>query len=359
MCGILGSPNITPQVRSMLPFIAMRMEERGTQAWGASNGVEIVKHLGPISVTWGEERERFARWDRGIFHTRLASQGSSSVLANAHPFQATSADGITYTGIHNGCLSNHSELNKTYSRSCNVDSEHLWLHRAGGHSWKDISGYANLAWFEDNPQDEATQPELYLARINSTFLDVVHTEDGGLVFASTKSALMQAAGLCGVKITGSFFIRPETIYHARADGTLWDTEEKAEFAGHYSVSAATAARGGSADSASFTQTRRTNVSGTGGAGSGTSSTTSYAGRCNKCSREKSSSGFLLCDQCFGDIAETYVRLWDKEHKRAVTPLVVLAAEAKQLLLAEKQEPSGGFTEDEMQELEEFAYAHAR
>ncbi len=232
MCGIFGSPNITPEVRRMLPYLAQAMENRGRHAWGASNGTEIIKRLGTISSTWYEEYTREIHdWDAGIFHTRLASEGASDVVANAHPFKVSHPDGRGIIGIHNGQIYNHTELNQNHGRSCVVDSEHLWLHRAEGKGWKDLRGYAALAWWEQTEIDG--EMEMYLSRINSTFLQLVKVKDGGVVWCSTREAINTAADWAGTEVTHKWELKEGEVYHLLSNGDVFSTDEFQTF-GHYS-----------------------------------------------------------------------------------------------------------------------------
>lgn len=306
MCGIFGSPVFTPQVRELLPFLALSMEARGSHAWGGTNGDEIIRHLGPISNSWASERERVRSWTGGIFHTRTASQGASGVLDNAHPFSFTKADGTRVIGIHNGCLSNHTQLNSTHGRSFSVDSMHLWAHRAAGLPWTDINGYANVAWYETREGEVA--PELFLAKVNSTYLHCIRTEDGGLVFASTQGALVEATNITGVPITTTYSLDEHQVYRLGLDGVAYTTGEEIRFQGSFSVDSATAARGGSGGYSNFR-----------------GSYTRQLGRCIKCCKETRDS-WLICEECFKIHTDAFTPT-DTSTTGSTTPLVILAAAA--------------------------------
>lgn len=234
MCGILGSPNITPTVRRMLPHLALSMENRGGDAWGASDGRAIIKHVGTISRSWWSEHELIDSWDAGIFHTRGASVGDKDKIENAHPFRCEGPDGLVVIGIHNGGLSNWSELNTKYSRHCSVDSEHLWLHRAAGLPWTDIRGHANVAWWELKPVSDggAAQREMYIAKVDAQSLSLMRVEDGGLVFASTESALREAAYISGSYANTVYSLKSNHIYHLSTDGTPFELPERLEFSAY-------------------------------------------------------------------------------------------------------------------------------
>lgn len=210
MCGILGSPSFTPQVRALLPWLAVSMQSRGIDSWGAADGFETVHHIGKITSTWKEEVGKFELWDQGIFHTRAASQGSAKVLANAHPFTEVTPDGVVVTGIHNGHISNHNVLNGKFNRHCDVDSQHIWKHRAEGRTWEDLIGWANLAWWETEPNGAA---RLHLSRFNSEALHVAKLEDGGWVFASAVDAIDFPCEMLGFGTPTHYPIEEKTHYY--------------------------------------------------------------------------------------------------------------------------------------------------
>lgn len=237
MCGILGSPNITPDVSRMLPFLGLAMEDRGRHSWGASDGHVILRHLGPLHESWGSEREVIEKWSAGIFHTRAASVGAHDRIENAHPFRSERADGGAIIGIHNGGISNHRELAIKYDRKdFEVDSQHIWAHRAAGLSWEELRGGAALAWWEISPQldDGGRIREMYITRINTTALELVRVRDGGLVFASTYSGISLAAAMAGTKIEEVWKIAEGDVLNLTASGEVFNTGEKVKF-GSYQV----------------------------------------------------------------------------------------------------------------------------
>lgn len=258
MCGILGSPRITPDVRSMLPFVALEMQSRGTHAWGASNGHEVLRHLGPLVKTWHSEQARMADWTSAIIHTRAASVGSPDLIENAHPFVETRDDGTQVIGIHNGGIHNHSELNTKHGRQCAVDSMHLWKHRAADLSWEELRGSAAVGWYETPPalpDGTLAPPAQRIARMNSQSLHCVEVGDGGVIWASTASALLSAALMVGSEIKRNWAIEEDLIYvFDQETGELLRSEERCPF-GRVPVTTytpATAASGGHWDGRMWT-----------------------------------------------------------------------------------------------------------
>jgi Glutamine amidotransferase domain len=189
MCGIFGASRITDSVAGILPILGWEMVERGRDAWGATNGQEVLKFAGTLLDSW-----YLPNWEQGIFHTRGASQGSPKKWENAHPFEFLWPDGKSVIGIHNGVISNHEELNKKYNRSFEVDSMHLWAHRAAGMSWEEMRGWGNIVWYEPNSDGVMG---INFCRFNSQDLNIATLEDGEIVFCSTYLPLENAARMMG------------------------------------------------------------------------------------------------------------------------------------------------------------------
>jgi len=282
----------------MLPFLAWAMQERGTHSWGASDGREIVKHLGPICLTWAGEQERFEAWDAGIFHTRAASVGAHDIPENAHPFAFDKPDGGRVIGIHNGTLSNWQELNTKYNRDFKVDSPHLWAHRAAGLPWTDIRGAANLAWWEVDP---AGTRELLLAKINTAALHVIRTLDGGLVFASTLECLNKAATITGTFPEESFILSSEKVYRLTDESPI-ETGEAVTFGTWVSRGNPTHVW----DGTGWRQER-------GGSHYPYQGYRGYAGGggdgvCSRCSNRVSFTGDLICRRCLDGHLVDFIRV---------------------------------------------------
>lgn len=218
MCGIAGFSHMTEVTRKMAPFLMWEMEHRGHDSWGATNGTDIVKVLGPITETFEDYREEIAGWSRAIYHTRGASTGTITV-DNQHPFVFHSGEpgtpswNRTVCGIHNGIVSNHFSLNTKYSRGFTVDSMHIYKNLCDRLSTSEIQGYGNLAWYEFTPM----YPEgiLYLLRFNNDALHIAQLETGEFVFCSTKDPIERAARMAGSAVHKFFTTTEEHVYYIK------------------------------------------------------------------------------------------------------------------------------------------------
>lgn len=208
MCGIFGTSRITPTTRAMFPFLAWAMESRGTDSWGASDGLECVRHLGPISASY-----ELPDWRWAIIHTRMASVGAVN-LTNCHPFEFPTPDGGRLIGIHNGGISNYAELNRKYERKFDCDSPHIYANLAAGLPLEDLRGTAALAWIAT---PHSGTPILNLARINSNNLEVCKLESGEVVFASELRPIVKAACFARAKIATTYKIKEDRHYYIELD----------------------------------------------------------------------------------------------------------------------------------------------
>src|ERR1700734_3632924 len=169
MCGICGTSNLTDTTRRMMPYLLWSIEDRGRDSWGATDGTDCVKVLGPVTSSFERHADHVLGWDRAIFHTRAASTGEVTV-ENQHPFRFVRGGTIdpegniidtpedpwlkTVVGIHNGIVSNHLELKNKYSRhNFDVDSMHIFRHIVDGRPMSEIYGWGNLAWYDYTPED--------------------------------------------------------------------------------------------------------------------------------------------------------------------------------------------------------------
>ena len=217
MCGILGVSTLNRNTKPIVPFLAWAMQQRGSDSWGASNGVEVVKHMGKI-------RNSFylpSNWSRHpvFVHTRAASKGVVCI-ENAHPHEI--GDII---GIHNGTLSNHSELNSKYNRTYDVDTAHIFRHISEGLELDDISGTAVIVWF-----NKAAPGQMFLCRINHTSLEVVKLKTGEVIFASELTAIKEAVSMGGGEIEAYYTVDPEMVYRLDCkENKLFETDKSYKF----------------------------------------------------------------------------------------------------------------------------------
>lgn len=216
MCGIWAFSSVTEVTRKMAPILALEMENRGDDSWGCTDGDHYYKSPKSILEDWAN----FPGWDKwssAIFHTRGASVGKISE-ENAHPFWGMNKQDHLIIGVHNGHVSNWKELNEKYNRTCEVDSEHIFLHLAAGLDLKELGSSGAIVWF-DNKQ-------MKFAKTVSGSLECVRLESGEVVICSTMMAIRKAAALAGTKIA-SFLkeIKPGHEHSLVMDGDRLKIQE--------------------------------------------------------------------------------------------------------------------------------------
>lgn len=225
MCGIAGFGTSTDVTRAMTPYLLYEIDARGRDSWGATDGRvddpnHLVKVLGPVLDTYIYYDDVIAAWPRAILHTRGASTGDVTI-PNQHPFTFSKYDDDvwvrTVTGIHNGIVSNHDDLDKKYDRKYDVDSMHIFAALAFGTPTREIDGWGNLAWYESTP----ARPEgvLNLLRFNHEALHACLLETGEVVFASVEEYIRRAARMVGTKVKTHFKLDNEIIYRVEPEHT--------------------------------------------------------------------------------------------------------------------------------------------
>jgi hypothetical protein len=347
MCGILGSPNLTPSVRRMLPFLGVAMESRGRDSWGcASSEGEIYKFSGIFTDNWAQVRERVEEWTGGIFHTRGASPSLNDKIAaaNAHPFSYPRADGSMVVGIHNGMISNHKELDTKYERSFPVDSQHLWAHRAAGLPWEDVVGWGNLAWWEvPTEEHQPHHPVLNLCRFNTNALEVAILEQGEYVFCSTQEPLRMAARLFGNPVKG--WMKLEEYYHywfapgpQGEECTLWKSAKPLIFGKAASTTYTPPYQEGGGygytnppqgSRAPTNPANHSSHSGRNGSGRGSGGGTGRGGTsgmgielCLRCNKSRVQGMAMLCQVCLRFLVQQYRPLMDQVEDGEEKPLTL-------------------------------------
>jgi Glutamine amidotransferase domain len=212
MCGIYGFSKSSPTTRAMAPYLGIEMSSRGTDAWGCTNGEDIIRHSGSIidSFEWPET------WQgSSIFHTRNATHGSPKDVLHAHPFEYPKPDGSRIIGIHNGIIRTHNELNRKFNRTFAVDSMHIFANFAEGRGVEGVEGYGALAWYEDQ--------KLNFCRFGTYDLHIVTLENGELVFCSLLSPIEKIAKMLNNPIKTRWaideYIRYELV-NSEAEDTL-------------------------------------------------------------------------------------------------------------------------------------------
>ncbi len=194
MCGIFAVSRLTEVTRKMAPVLAWTMQNRGQDSWGMSNGVEVKRFSGPHIVNYQEPP---TEWDGGpvMWHNRGASfRDNASKVECAHPFTFLRGDGTEIVGIHNGVIRNHVELNGRYGRKFPVDSMHIWANLAEEKTWKDLWGWGNLVWFEE---DEDEIRRMHFARINDKDLHAMTLKDGTMILCSLPEPIFAVARMFG------------------------------------------------------------------------------------------------------------------------------------------------------------------
>lgn len=299
-------------MQKMLPFIGIAMQSRGRDAWGCSNGTDVLRYTGELTDTWGDAREAIETWKAGIFHTRGASCGDRNKVENAHPFSYPRADGDMIIGIHNGIISNHTELDKKYKRNCDVDSMHIWMHRAEGRDWDDLEGWGNLAWWETSPKGNRC---INLARFHSENLHVVQLVGGEFAFASELAPLRMVAKMLGNPVRGSWVLDEYHHYWFANDKdgkmTIWRSEKRLPFRERYS----------SASDSTMWDGYGVGFVNAGGPRRGTPTRPpvwgNLDGHCGKCGNTRiNTKDNLLCTGCLGLLMTEFLSTKDS---RVITP----------------------------------------
>lgn len=257
MCGISGFSltdhdnarvNSNRLARELLLGIEHRGKDATGMAWRDARG-DIKMHK--LDVPASKYVTSFGMWKgahSALLHTRAATQGSPTVMANNHPIRVGNI-----VGIHNGTVSNDFELFDTLGvqRIGKVDSEAIFAALAYG-SAKDAEGKPLLpgcehpfdaleyieagmaiGWmYDDNPDF------IYLAKGDWSPLILAQTPAGSLLFASTAGALKNAAAAVGLDLSWWYEAKAGEIFVVKrgviVQSTDFDVSDKVEKTGYVS-----------------------------------------------------------------------------------------------------------------------------
>jgi hypothetical protein len=220
MCGILGFTRYVASPSQLIAatVMAQKMVERGRQSWGTTDGLTVAKDVGAItkhSLLDTHIGQRSSSPGGVLFaHTRASSHGSVS-KENAHPHILVSDDASNMViGVHNGTVASACMF-KHNAKKFEVDTQLLFDLIVNDQPTDEIEGTGVLVYMVNN---EA----LRFLRFNSTNLYIAQDlGTGGLMWASTKIAVEEAAELAGIKLGEEIKTQPETIYELReGEGTI-------------------------------------------------------------------------------------------------------------------------------------------
>lgn len=201
MCGIGGfslSNTSTINPRKLSNALLTEMDIRGNQASGyayqSRNASGFFKKdvAGAKLNLKGMPRSA----QNVILHTRYATHGKITTMANNHPVQSPDS---SISLVHNGVIYNHdlvrAELDgKLPEVDTSVIPAILEQFDRNTDKFSMLDGDASVAWLDEN--DLGT---LKVARISHSPLFIAQLRDGSFVFASTESILQSALKRAGVK----------------------------------------------------------------------------------------------------------------------------------------------------------------
>ena len=199
MCGIASVINTRGEnyevAKKIFKSILLANESRGKDSTGVLSinlkGEEfsLFKDTIPASKFLRHKKFRQTNGDIWIGHTRLATLGEVNIR-NAHPLRR----GDIFL-VHNGVISNHSDIGKSLEYEYQVDSEVL-IPIVKNNDWdllQDIKGSANfIAW-------DKSKNLIYIERHDNPLYCLSLKEMGLIMFSSVEGVLEFIAGHYGDK----------------------------------------------------------------------------------------------------------------------------------------------------------------
>ena len=155
MCGLWGwriNPDAMDRldVHVLATLLAYRANERGDDSWGVDMrepDQAMVQHQASIGSIRKTCRISTILASQVMGHTRRATVGAITEL-NCHPFHIGKI-----IGAHNGHISNWAELNKTYNRQYEVDSQHIFAHIAENLPLSTLIGSGVVTYYNTDAPD--------------------------------------------------------------------------------------------------------------------------------------------------------------------------------------------------------------
>lgn len=243
MCGIGGfslSNNSRINPRKISNALLTEMDVRGNQASGyafqskADSGVFKKDTAGSRLPLKGMSKSARSV----ILHTRYATHGTITNMANNHPVQSPDEN---IALVHNGVIYNHDLVRKSLDFMLpEVDTAVipaiLQQFDMDTNKFSMLDGDASVAWLDENDRGV-----LKVARISHSPLVVAQSKDGSFFFASTETILLNALKRAGIRPVYVETVPERTLMTVRAgrlDGveTLPDLDPAFEDRGWYNKS---------------------------------------------------------------------------------------------------------------------------
>lgn len=194
MCGIGGfslSKNSRISPRALSNALLTELDVRGDQASGFAFQSKTASGVFKKDVAGARLNLKSMPKNAKdvILHTRYATHGTITDMANNHPIQSPDK---TINLVHNGVIYNHTIVRKALdSKLPEVDTSVipaiLQQFNRDTDKFSMLEGDAAVAWLDDS-----NRGKLRLARISHSPLVICQLKDGSFVFASTEAILRKA-----------------------------------------------------------------------------------------------------------------------------------------------------------------------
>lgn len=229
MCSIAGfslSEKSKINARRLSKALLIEMDVRGNQAsgyaWQSSTGSGVFKKDVSGAQLSMKPMSKSARL--GVLHTRYATHGSITNMANNHPVMSPDSN---IALVHNGVIYNHSLVRghldgKLAEVDTAVIPAILQQFDRDFSKLEMLDGDAAISWL-----DETDRLTLRVARVSHSPLTIAQLVDGSFVFASTEAMLLAALKKVGLQVTFLESVPERTLLTIR-NGRLDEVEKLPE-----------------------------------------------------------------------------------------------------------------------------------